>query len=933
MPEQPFIRSEDSHSALSQGSADLNERLTELMALHTLMTAVHRSLNLEDVLATALQEIETILGLAYSEIWLVDDLLPQINLAARHGLPESTVEEPPTFEFGFGLPGVAAQQGRPIFISDLATNPYVQTYRDGEIAQFSCGLGIPLLDEENLVGVIIFLGRTPNSFSPPVRDQLMTFSRPIATAIKNARQHGKTKQRANEQSALLAARTAIASSLDLATVLDQLAAQIAKAANVTSVRIFDWQPEIGSSTVLAEYFTPEASEIEQKTEMGKVYHLLSNFRQIGQWIQKGQVMIFHADEMGLPPSERTFLTRHGGLSTLLMPFTVKGSVIGWVHLSESRRRRDFTLNELALCQAIAQQGATALENARLFHQLEQEITERKWAEEKLARKAREAQLLDKIRIAVARELERSTLVESVVEAVANTLGYTIVGLYLLKGANLVLQHKVGPEQVTEHLSLEQSSCGYAVETGKPILIKNVTPADSMLSSRLDDINSEICVPLLEQDKVVGTLNVASKIKLERADLRLLTILCEYVSIALERTHLYMEARESEEKYRTLIEQSNDAIYLIHGNKFEIVNRKFEELFGVTQDEVNNPAFSFTNILANKNQRLVVDHQELETAKSNNDTVRVSPVYEFTARNKDGEEIEVELTVSYPTYKGRMATQGVLRDITDRKRAEAEKIALQAQMFQSAKLASVGELAAGIAHEINNPIFAIRQFAELMLEDTPTTMPTHSMLQTIIGEADRVATIVRNLLEFSRPSESSFGLVYLNDIWRPLCKLVEQSLQEHNVHLDVYMPDDLPPIRARGQQLQQVLLNLINNAIDALNEKYSDGQSHPQKRITVKAQLIAVATYPSHLEEDSIVQFIRLSIRDEGVGIPEKDREYLFTPFFTTKRPHRGTGLGLSISHKIIDEHQGKIDVNSEPGVFTEFVVTLPAEEQQQDRLS
>ncbi|MCB0208840.1 MAG: GAF domain-containing protein [Anaerolineae bacterium] len=928
MSEQLSVRSDDNHLTFQPPTIDLDERLSELIALNVLMTAVHRTLNLDDVLATALQQIETILGLAYSEIWLVDALLPQINLAARHGLPESTVDEPPTFEFGFGLPGVVAQQGRPIFIPDLATNPYVQTYRDGEIAQFPCGLGIPMLDSENLVGVMIFLGRTPNSFAPVVRNQLMTLSQPIATAVKNARQHAKTKQRANEQSALLAARTAIASSLDLATVLDQLAAQMAKAANVTSVRIFDWQPEIGSSTILAEYFAPDASALEQQSETGKVYHLLSDFRQIGQWIQKGQVMIFHADEMGLPPSERVFLTRHGGLSTLLMPFTVKGAVIGWVHLSESRRRRDFTLNELALCQAIAQQGATALENARLFHQLEQEITERKWAEEKLARKARESQLLDKIRIAVARELERTTLIESVVEAVANTLGYTIVGLYLLKGKSLVLQHKVGPEQVAENLPLEQSSCGYAVETGKPILIKNVTQGDSILSSQLSGISSEICIPLLEQDKVVGTLNVASKNKLERADLRLLTILCEYVSIALERAHLYMEAREGEEKYRTLIEQSNDAIYLIHGNKFEIVNRKFEELFGVTQEEVNNPEFSFTNILANKNQRLVVDYQELEVSKSNNDTVRVSPVYEFTARNKDGEEIEVELTVSYPTYKGSMATQGVLRDITDRKRAEAEKIAMQAQMFQSAKLASVGELAAGIAHEINNPIFAIRQFAELMLEDTPTNLPTHPMLQTIIGESDRVANIVRNLLEFSRPSESSFGLVYLKDIWRPLCKLVEQSLQENNVQLDVHMPDDLPPIRARGQQLQQVLLNLINNAIDALNEKFQDGQSHPDKRITVKAQLIAVAAYPSHLEEDSIIQFIRLSIRDEGIGIPDKDREYLFTPFFTTKRPHRGTGLGLSISHKIIDEHQGSIDVNSEPGVFTEFVVTLPAEEQQ-----
>ena len=928
MPNPPHELSgyQDNLSVPSQTSQIRDQQLEELAALQTLSTAVHSSLKLDTVLTTALQEIETAVGFAHSEIWLVDDLLPQLSLAVRRGLPEPLAEEPPIFDFGFGLPGIVAQQGRPIVISDLSLDPYIQTFGPAGVAQFCCALGAPLFAQNELVGVGLFLSQSTGSFSPAIRNRLMTFSRPIGQAIKNARRFENSQQRANEQSALLAARTAIASSLNLATVLDQLAAQMAKAANVTSVRIFDWQPETGASTVLAEYFADEASTLEKKSEMGRVYHLLRDFRQIGQWIQRGQVMIFHADEVGLPPAERNFLTRYGGLSTLVMPFTVKGLVIGWVQLSESRRRHDFTLNEMALCQAIAQQGATALENARLFHHLEQEIAERTRAEEKLARKAKEAQLLDKIRIAVARELDQPNLIKTVVEAVATTLGYTIVGLYLLKNNTLILQHKVGPEQVVGQLPLEQDSCGYAVKTGKPILIKNVKTATGTFSANLDNISSEICVPLLEQDTVVGTLNVASQEKLERADLRVLTLLCEYVSIALERARLYMEARESEEKYRTLIEQSNDAIYLIYGNKFEIVNRKFEELFGVTQEEINNPGFSFTNILSHKNQRLVVEHQDLKSARSNNDTVKVSPVYEFTALNKNGEEIEVELTVSYPTYKGHMATQGVLRDITDRKRVEAEKTAMQAHMFQSAKLASLGELAAGIAHEINNPIFAIRQFAELMQEDMAADSTAYSMLQVIMGEADRIAKIVRNLLEFSRPSETSFSLVSLHDIWQPVHKLAEQPLQENNIKLEIYLPDDLPPLRARSQQIQQVLLNLINNAIDALREKYPDSQTHPDKRITVKANLIAVATFPLLLEEDNISQFIQISIRDEGIGISPQDREYLFTPFFTTKRPDKGTGLGLSISHKIIEEHHGKIEVNSQVGQFTEFVVTLPVEE-------
>lgn len=921
----PAHEGNDNSTTAGQPRATLEQRLSELTALNSLTAAVHRSLALNEVLSTVLQAIEAGLGLAHSELWLADPLLPQVRLAARRGLPEHNAAEAPTFDFGSGLPGIVAQQGRPIFISDLAATLYFQAYQAIKVSDFRCGFGIPLLDGNHLAGVIIFLGRNPSSFSPTIRKQLISFSRPIATAIKNAQQFHSTQQRANEQSALLAARTAIASSLDLATVLDELAAQMAKVTQATSVRIFDWQPKLRSSTVLAEYFAAEATPLEKESELDRTYDPLRDFQQISQWIQKGQVMIFHADEAGLAQPDRAFLTRHGSLSTLLMPFTVKDSVIGWVQLSESRRRRDFTLNELALCQAIAQQGAIALENARLFNQLQKEIAERKRAEEKLARQARETQLIDKIRTAVARELEQPTLVKSVVEAVAETLGHTIVGLYLLQGNKLLLQHKVGSAQIAAQLEPIQDSSGQALNLARPTLIDNVGESGSIISGKLENIRSEIFVPLLEQDRVVGTLNVASRERLEQADLQLLTILGEYLSVALERARLYTEARESEEKYRTLIEQSNDAIYLIHGNKFEIINRKFEELFGVSQEEVNDPRFSFTNILANKDQRLVVNHHELETAKSNNDTVRVSPVYEFTALNKDGEEIEVELTVSYPTYQGSLATQGVLRDITDRKRAEAEKVAMQAQMFQSAKLASVGELAAGIAHEINNPIFAIRQFAELMLEDTPAELSAHAMLQTIISEADRIAEIVRNLLEFSRPSEASFSLVHLAEIWRPVYKLVEQSLQESNIRLDLYLPDDLPPIKARVQQIQQVVLNLINNAIDALNEKYSDGQRHPDKKITVKASLVTVAPYPRLLKKEGFTHSIQLSVRDEGIGISPDNQEYLFAPFFTTKRPHKGTGLGLSISHKIIDEHQGKIEVNSEPGVFTEFVVTLPVE--------
>lgn len=400
-------------------------------------------------------------------------------------------------------------------------------------------------------------------------------------------------------------------------------------------------------------------------------------------------------------------------------------------------------------------------------------------------------------------------------------------------------------------------------------------------------------------------------------------IAELQAAEIERNLAETTLRESEQKYRTLIEQSDEAIFLIYGNHFEVINRKFEELFGVTEATANSPDFVFTNIVAPKSRKLV-----LERARKESEGERLSPRYEFTALDKAGREIEVELSVSYPAYRGGLATQGVLRDITERKKAEAERAMLQAQMFQSAKLASVGELAAGVAHEINNPIFVIREYADLILEETPASHPSHPMLQTIIHQSDRITGIVRNLLSFARPDDTHFSSIRLEQIWQLAHNLIGQSLLKHNIQLQVDFPADLPPLKGSSQQLQQVLLNLLFNAKDALNEKYPE--SYPDKRITLTARTALDSGFhlPALATEVPTRQVIRLTVRDEGVGIAPEHLEQIFTPFFTTKRPNRGTGLGLSISHKIIENHQGRIEVNSQPGAFTEFVVILPVSSDQ-----
>jgi PAS domain S-box-containing protein len=572
--------------------------------------------------------------------------------------------------------------------------------------------------------------------------------------------------------------------------------------------------------------------------------------------------------------------------------------------------------------AFANQAAVVIHDTRLFEQAQREIAERKQIEERLARQAREMVLLNQIRMAIAREVDLPVVLKKVVEAIAHTFGYPLVSIYLLQNDVFILLHQVGYNQPKQRISLSKEISEEVIQ--KPVLVKDIK-ASHRFSVEFEEITSRICVPLFDQKQVIGILNVESLegLILDEADLHLMTTLSEYLNIAIERANLFAEARGNEEKYNALIEQSNDAIYLIYGNRFEMVNRKFRELFGVTQKELNDPNFAFTNIIAPKSRRLIIEQTSLEQNRQREGGPKVSPIYEFTALDKDGKEIEVELSVSYPTYKGGLATQGVLRDITERKRVEAERATFQAQMFHSAKLASIGELAAGVAHEINNPIFSIREYADLILEETPKDSPAYGMLETIIREANRIAEIVRNLLEFSRASETNFNPIQLRDVWDLVYKLVAQSFHQQHIQLEVDIPEGLPPIKARGQQLQQVLLNLLTNARDALLEKYPGTQKHPQKQVTIRARLVAntfALTYP---DNEKIEEVIQLTVRDEGVGISPENRERLFTPFFTTKRPKSGTGLGLSICHKIIEEHYGTIDVASEEGLFTEFRIILP----------
>jgi signal transduction histidine kinase len=319
--------------------------------------------------------------------------------------------------------------------------------------------------------------------------------------------------------------------------------------------------------------------------------------------------------------------------------------------------------------------------------------------------------------------------------------------------------------------------------------------------------------------------------------------------------------------------------------------------------------------------------------------------ELQLKRKDGSKIDVILNVSaVRDEQGNILySRSVWRDNTLRKRAEEElekhrnqlkemveeqtkelketymelnkeveeKLNYQAEAFRSAKLASIGELAAGVAHEINNPINGIINYAQMLVNKYELESKDHNVAKMIMKESDRIANIVACLLSLSRTTDKKKSLLKINDVIADIIALNGAQLRKDGIALTVDMPEDLPLLNANFNQLQQVFLNILTNARYAINEKYPNYNEN--KIIKIKGEKAAV-------ENTTIV---RLTLFDSGVGIPYDILNKIMNPFFTTKPAKQGTGLGLSISHGIISDHGGKLQIDSVYGEFTKVIIDLP----------
>jgi two-component system NtrC family sensor kinase len=379
--------------------------------------------------------------------------------------------------------------------------------------------------------------------------------------------------------------------------------------------------------------------------------------------------------------------------------------------------------------------------------------------------------------------------------------------------------------------------------------------------------------------------------LEESRKRNETLTGELSTGAAHRRLLEQEISVSEQKYRLLFDSASDAIFLVDLASLEIVeaNPAATELAGRAADKLVGrslhdlcPKLQHCSTSLLENKRVV--ERLFDTAG------------EFHLVRGQGEQMLCEGSATLVDYHQRPVMQMNAREITGRKKMEQ-------QLRQAEKLSALGQLVAGVAHELNNPLAVVMGYAQILSKHKTLEEKVRKDLLKILHESERAAKIVRNLLTFARPREPHMTVV---DVNRLVADALEtREIQVHSAQVQVLrrLAPDLPVTKADADQIEQVMANLMANAIQALD-------NHLGKRV------IEVTT-------EKRGDKIRIAVADTGPGIPLQILDRIFDPFFTTKGPGKGTGLGLSICYSIMEEHKGKIWVESEVGKGARFIAELP----------
>jgi len=452
-----------------------------------------------------------------------------------------------------------------------------------------------------------------------------------------------------------------------------------------------------------------------------------------------------------------------------------------------------------------------------------------------------------------------------------------------------------------------SAVHQAAESGRFTMLEEL-PAGCFDEIRLledERLHSLAYIPILsKENSSLGVIRIGNR-QPEHFSLHLknvLEVIGNRIAAAIENARLQEQVARSEEKYRTLFDSDPNPIFILSPTTYQILdtNQTAEACYGHPKAElVKLPFF----VLGDESEEDVRNGlQQIERGQS----VLFSKKRHF---KKDRRPFFVNINVSRTEYGGRDVLIATTTDITE----TTEK---DAQLVQAGKMTTLGVMAAGMAHEINQPLNVIQVSADYilkMLKKGQTVEPAElkTVAEDIISGVERASFVIKHVRDFSRQSEVSRSKLNINDPIRDVFKILGHQLKVHEVEVALDLDPELPPIIADHNRLEQVFVNLISNAIDAMDEKTLQAKAEDKrKHLTIR----------SYRQDGRVVA----EVVDTGIGMTEHVRNKLFEPFFTTKKTGKGTGLGTSISYGIVKDYDGHIEVESELGKGTSFRLTFPS---------
>lgn len=369
----------------------------------------------------------------------------------------------------------------------------------------------------------------------------------------------------------------------------------------------------------------------------------------------------------------------------------------------------------------------------------------------------------------------------------------------------------------------------------------------------------------------------------------------------ERQKAEAALKASEEKYRLLVENANDAIFIVQDEKIKFSNQKTLEILDYRNEELTDTPLA--DLVHPEDREEAVDiHCRRMTGENN-----LPVTHTFRIRNRVGREYTIELSVVKIDWEGRPATLNVARDITEQKK-------LEAQLCQAHKMEAVGTLAGGIAHDFNNLLQAVQGYAELLLMKKKHGEAGYRELQEISRAAKRGGELTRQLLTFSRKIDSRLQPTDLNQTVEHVRMLLERTIPKM-IQIELHLTKNLWFVDADESQIEQILMNLAVNARDAMPEG---------GRFIIETKNVFLnEDHHSAPPEATPGEYVLLAVTDTGYGIDKNILEHIFDPFFTTKEIGKGTGLGLAMVYGIVKSHSGYITCHSKPGEGTTFNIYFP----------